>query len=118
MAHGEGVYEGPNEDAKRFFNLVDEAKQELYPSYTNFSTLSFTIRLYLLKCLHGWSNASFTALLELLKEAMPQLNIPSSFNKTKALIRDLGLSYKKIDACPNDCMLYWKENEMWGFMME
>ena len=40
---------------------------------------------------------------------MPHLNIPSSFNKTKAMIRDLGLDYRKIDACPNDCMLYWKE---------
>jgi hypothetical protein len=27
------------------------------------------------------------------------------------MIRDLGLDYKKIDACPNDCMLYWKEHE-------
>ena len=26
VAHGEGVYESPNEDAKRFFNLVDKAK--------------------------------------------------------------------------------------------
>ena len=109
FAQMEGVYEGPNEDAKKFFKLVEEAKQELYPGCKNFSTLSFTIRLYLVKCLHGWSNASFTALLNLLKEAMPHLNIPSSFNKTKAMIRDLGLDYKKIDACPNDCMLYWKE---------
>ncbi|GAU46340.1 hypothetical protein TSUD_401990 [Trifolium subterraneum] len=56
-------------------------------------------------------NASFNGLLELLKEAMPNLNIPESFNKTKAMIRDLGLDYKKIHACPNDCMLYWKEHE-------
>ncbi|KAK3039560.1 hypothetical protein RJ639_027704 [Escallonia herrerae] len=25
-------------------------------------------------------------------------------------IKSLGLGYEKIDACPNDCMLYWKEN--------
>ncbi|XP_057429566.1 uncharacterized protein LOC130722756 [Lotus japonicus] len=104
------VSEGPNEDARKFFNLVNEAKQELYPGCMDFSTLSFMILLYLLKCLHGWSNASFTALLELLKEAMPNLNIPSSFNKAKSMIKDLGLDYKKIDACPNDCMLYWKEH--------
>ena len=57
FAQMEGVYEGPNEDVKKFFTLVEEAKQELYPGCKNFSTLSFTIRLYLLKCLHGWSNA-------------------------------------------------------------
>jgi len=42
---------------------------------------------------------------------MPNLKIPESFNKTKAMITDLGLDYKKIHACPNDCMLYWKERE-------
>ncbi|WMV19242.1 hypothetical protein MTR67_012627 [Solanum verrucosum] len=114
IAQDEGAYEGPNEDAQIFYNLVDEASQELYPGCKGFSKLSFTIRLYLLNCLHGWSNASFTSLLQLLKEAIPELNIPESYNKAKAVVRDLGLDYKKIDACPNDCMLFrgdYKDDE-------
>ncbi|PNX89151.1 hypothetical protein L195_g045268, partial [Trifolium pratense] len=111
VAEEDGIHDGINEDAKKFYKLVDDANQELYPGCKKFSTLSFTIRMYLLKCLYGWSNASFTALLELLKEAMPDLNIPVSFNKTKSMIKDLGLDYKKIDACPNNCMLFWKEHE-------
>ncbi|XP_073219685.1 uncharacterized protein [Cicer arietinum] len=103
--------DGLNEDAKMFYNLVEEAKQELYPGCKNFSKLSFTIQLYLLKCLYGWSYESFNALLELLKEAMPSLNIPNTFNKTKGMIKDLGLDYKKINACPNDYMIYWKNYE-------
>ncbi|CAI8590659.1 unnamed protein product [Vicia faba] len=110
VAEGGGVHEGINEDAKKFYKLVDDANQELYPGCEKFSSLSFTIRIYLLKCIHGWSNASFTALVELLKEAMPNLNIPVSFNKTKSMIKDLGLDYKKIDACPNNCMLFWKDH--------
>ncbi|XP_057755691.1 uncharacterized protein LOC130974867 [Arachis stenosperma] len=102
---------GPNECAKEFYKLVDEASQELYPGCKGFTRLSFTIRLYLLKCLHGWSNASFTSLLELLKEAMPYLNIPISFDKTKNMVKDLGLDYQKIDACHNDCMLYRNKYE-------
>ncbi|XP_057760534.1 uncharacterized protein LOC130980909 [Arachis stenosperma] len=111
VAQAEGIKEGMNEDAKKFYDLVEEASKELYPGCKGFSTLSFTIRLYLLKCQHGWSNASFTSLLELLKEVVPNVNIPTSFNKAKTMVRDLGLDYKKIDACPNDCMLYWKEYE-------
>ena len=72
----EGNNEGLNEDARKFYNLINEAKQELYPGCKGFSTLSFIIRLYLLKCLLGWSNVSFTSVLELLKEAIPDLNIP------------------------------------------
>ena len=37
---------------------------------------------------------------------MPELNIPPSYNKTKSMVKNLGLDYEKIDACPNDCMLF------------
>ncbi|XP_075086280.1 uncharacterized protein LOC142168991 [Nicotiana tabacum] len=111
VAQDEGLYEGPNEDANKLYNLVDEASQELYPGCKGFSRLSFTIRLYLLKYLHGWSNASFTSLLELLKEAMPKLNIPLSYNNAKSMVKDLDLNYEKIDAYPNDCMQFRNEHK-------
>ncbi|KAK6796152.1 hypothetical protein RDI58_003853 [Solanum bulbocastanum] len=81
--HEEGEREGLYEDAKKFFKLVDEGKQELYPWCENFSKLSFIIRLYLLKSLHGLSDVSFTDLLDLLKEAFPFAQLPESFNKAK-----------------------------------
>ena len=65
----------------------------------------------MLKCLHGWSNESFTSLLELLKEAIPELNIPQSYNKTKSVVKNLGLDYDKIDAYPNDCMLFRNDHK-------
>lgn len=37
--------------------------------------------------------------------------LPDSFYHTKKLINELGLKYEKIDACPNDCMLYWKDRK-------
>ena len=30
--------------------------------------------------------------------------------EAKKIIKDLGLTYEKIHACPKDCILYWKEN--------
>ncbi|WMV32669.1 hypothetical protein MTR67_026054 [Solanum verrucosum] len=111
VAQDEGVYDGANENAKKFYNLVEEVSQELYPGCTGFSKLSFTLRLYLLKCLHGWSNESFTSLLELLKEVMPELNIPPSYNKTKFMVKNLGLDYEKIDACPNDYILFRSDHK-------
>ncbi|KAL4306535.1 hypothetical protein AHAS_Ahas16G0188000 [Arachis hypogaea] len=110
MTNLEEANNGLTEDAKRFYKLVDKVGIELYPNCTTeFSRLSFIIRFYHLKCLHGWSNTSLTSLLELLKEAIPDLNIPTSFNKAKNMVKDLGLDYEKIDACPNDCMLYRNE---------
>ncbi|KAH0685705.1 hypothetical protein KY290_017231 [Solanum tuberosum] len=62
----------------------------------------------------NWSNASFTILLKLLKEELlpDGANLPNSYYEAKKIIQELGLSYNKIDACTNDCMLYWKEDSL------
>ncbi|XP_071940578.1 uncharacterized protein [Coffea arabica] len=38
-------------------------------------------------------------------------NLPSSYYEAEKLMNTLGLSYEKIDACPNDCSLYWGSAE-------
>ncbi|XP_021985970.1 uncharacterized protein LOC110882197 [Helianthus annuus] len=105
------VQEGLNEDAKKFYKLVEDGKQELFPGCKSFSKLSFIVRLLLFKTLHGLSNVAFDDLLQLLQEMIPEAKLPPSFTQAKKVIKDLGLDYKKIPACPNDCMLYWKEYE-------
>ncbi|KAL4581331.1 hypothetical protein LXL04_017545 [Taraxacum kok-saghyz] len=105
------VREGLNEEAKKFYKLVEEGKQELFPGCKNFTKLSFIIRIFLYKTLHGLSNVAFTELLQLFLEVIPEAKLPASFSQAKSIMKDLGLDYKKIPACPNDCMLYWKEHE-------
>ena len=67
---------GPTAEAKRFFKLVEEGKEELYPGCHNFSKLSFTVHLFLFKCLHGLSNEAFCDLLKLLREVFPYAKLP------------------------------------------
>ncbi|XP_028051175.1 uncharacterized protein LOC114255823 [Camellia sinensis] len=101
---------GPDKKTERFFSLLKEAERELYPECHKFSTLSFVVRLLHIKCLSGWSDKSFTMLLKLLKDAFPKgETLPKSFYATRALLRELGLDYHKVHACPRDCSLYWKE---------
>ena len=53
MAEGfvghEEVSDGLNEEARKFFKLLEDGKQELYPGCKNFLKLSFLIHLYLFK---------------------------------------------------------------------
>jgi hypothetical protein len=100
------VHPGLNEEAKKFYKLVEEGKQELFPGCKTFSKLSFIIRLLLYKTLHGLSNVAFDDLLKLLKEIILEVKIPATFTQAKRIVRYLGLDYEKIPACPNDCMLY------------
>lgn len=49
-------------------------------------------------------------LLELLTDAFPLCEkLPVSNYQAKKIVKDLGLHYEKIDACKNDCVIYYKE---------
>lgn len=101
----------PNPEAEKFYRHVKEGKKPLYPGCTKFSRLSFLIRLYHLKCAYGINESAFGELLKLIKEAFPDAQLPLSSYAAKNVIKDLGLNYHKIHACPNHCMLYWAENK-------
>ncbi|KAL5580458.1 hypothetical protein UlMin_012900 [Ulmus minor] len=76
----------------------------------NFTKLSAIVRLYNLKAGNGWSDKSFSELLKLLAEMLPQPNeLPTSMYKVKKAMSSLGMGYEKIHACRNDCILYRKE---------
>jgi hypothetical protein len=103
----------PNKDAHRFYKLLEDAEQPLYKGCKNFSKLSAILHLYHLKCLSGWSNKLFTMLLQILQDLLPlDAKLPKDNYEAKKIIKDLGLGYEKIHACPNDCMLFWKENAL------
>ncbi|XP_026436586.1 uncharacterized protein LOC113334575 [Papaver somniferum] len=54
-----------------------------------------------------------TALLELIKELLPEENtLPSKYADIKNLIQELGMNYVTYDACVNDCILYWKDHAL------
>nr|XP_027109172.1 uncharacterized protein LOC113729044 [Coffea arabica] len=103
----------PVSDAEKFYKLIDDSQQDLYSGCKNFLKLSFIIRLLHLKCLGKMSNKIFNTLVELLREAFPKAmtNLPSSYYEAEKLMNTLGLGYEKIDACPNDCSLYWGSAE-------
>ena len=50
-------------------------------------------------------------LLQLLKDLLPSdAKLSKDHYEAKKIIHDLGLGYEKIHACPNDCVLFGKEN--------
>ncbi|KAI9125070.1 hypothetical protein K1719_003686 [Acacia pycnantha] len=90
---------------------MDESDRPLYQGCQKYSKLSFLIKLYHIKCMCGITDKAMSMFLELLRDAFPDADIPSSFYEAKNIINRLGLNYEKIDVCPNDCMLYWGEDD-------
>jgi len=61
---------------------------------------------------NGWTDKSFTELLELFHQILPEGNtLPTSHYEAKKILCPIGMEYRKIHACPNDCILYKKEFE-------
>ena len=93
-----------------FARLLQDAEKPLYPGCRNFTRLSALIKLYNLKARFGWSDKSFSELLQILGDMLPLNNeLPLSMYEAKKTLNSLGMEYEKIHACPNDCVLYRKE---------
>jgi hypothetical protein len=71
--------------------------------------LWMTFELMKLKATNGWSDTSFSALLELLTKELPKPNgLPSSTYQANKIIYPLTLGIEQIYACPNHCILHRK----------
>jgi hypothetical protein len=89
--------------------LLKEAEKELYPGCKEATKISFIVRLFQIKCMFGLSNHALEAILHLFSLVLPEGHcIPDTLDKVRKVASDLGLNYQKIDACVNDCVLFWK----------
>nr|XP_021861027.1 uncharacterized protein LOC110800050 [Spinacia oleracea] len=108
----DGLKDHLDERPQMFEQVSKAAETPLYPGCTKFSKLECVSILYNLKCKGGWRDEHFDTLLEWVGEFLPEGNdIPTSTYYARKLMCPLGLEVDKIDACPNDCMLYRKEHE-------
>ncbi|CAK8541326.1 unnamed protein product [Lathyrus sativus] len=96
--------------AHAYDTLCSDKDKPLYPGCTNFTRLSVVLKLFNLKANNGWTDKSFSELLELLTQMLPEGNVmPNRYYEAKKILCPMGLEYEKIHACPNDCILYRKE---------
>ncbi|XP_012838845.1 PREDICTED: uncharacterized protein LOC105959319 [Erythranthe guttata] len=102
----------PNSVAGKFYELLKATEEPLYEGCKLHTPLSATSRLVNIKSEFNMSGVCFNQILQLMKELVPNDNkLPTDFYKTKKMVRNLGLGYKKIDVCVNECILYFKENQ-------
>ncbi|XP_073132800.1 uncharacterized protein [Henckelia pumila] len=110
MVHA--AFDSYAENPTTFKNLLEDADKPLYPGCSKFTRLSAVVKLFNLKAKYSWSDKSCTDLHNLLGEMLSDDNeLSLSFYDAKKSLCALGITYEKIHACPNDCILYRKEYE-------
>ena len=74
--------------------------------------LSVVLSLVNVKARYGWSDKSFTLLLQIVQDMLIEENtMPKSYNQTKKILCLMGMKYQKIHVCPKDCISYRHEYE-------
>ncbi|KAJ8649818.1 hypothetical protein MRB53_002853 [Persea americana] len=110
-AGGSNPRSGADEEALRYFEILDDAQTELYLGCKDFSKLSFIVELLHLKALNQWSDTSFDMLLQLLQRVLPSgAKLAESYYQARKLTENLGFTYETLDACPNNCMFFRNDN--------
>ncbi|GFS41714.1 ribosomal RNA processing Brix domain protein [Actinidia rufa] len=101
------------EEVRNFQKLLNDSQRELYPGSEDYTLLKFVIEAFNIKVTSHWTNKSFNLFLKFQSRLLPKGNlVPKSTYEARKILSDLGLSYELIDACINDCVLFWKENAM------
>nr|GEW72401.1 hypothetical protein [Tanacetum cinerariifolium] len=96
----------------KFEKLFVAAEKALFGGFTKLTILSTVIKLFKIKPSFSWSDISFTNVLEFLHQEMlsEDNELPIPTYQAKKLMCPMDLEIERIDACPNDCMLY-RDNE-------
>jgi hypothetical protein len=73
--------------------------------------LAFSIWLMAIKSKYFFSNNCYNDLMKLISDTLLICHkVPKDMYRSKKMISALGLKYEKIDVCPDNLMLFWKEH--------
>ncbi|OMO57751.1 Transposon, En/Spm-like protein [Corchorus capsularis] len=102
----------PNGSAAKFFGLLKDADEPLYSSCNKHTKLSAVAQFLNVKSEFNLSASCYDRIMTIVKDLLPtDEKLPANFYKAKQMVTTLGLSYVKIHACPNNCMLYYSKTE-------
>jgi hypothetical protein len=100
----------PIVEVEAFFKLL-EASEEPLLEHTEVILLAFITRLVAIKSKYFFSNNCYNDLLKLISDILLKPHkVPKDMYQSRKIMSALGLKYEKIDVCPDNCMLFWKEH--------
>lgn len=105
--------EAPNPEAQHFYEMLKDAEEPLWDGCRKHTKLSAVSQLLNLKSESNMSESTYNRMMCILKDMLPDsAQLPADLYQTKKIfLKTLNLGYEKIDACVNNCVLYYKENE-------
>ncbi|WVZ85017.1 hypothetical protein U9M48_031981 [Paspalum notatum var. saurae] len=104
----------PPPEVQEFYRLLETGDEKLH-DHTEKTVLDTVSRLMAIKSKHNISNSCFNDITELVSEVIPSDHkLPKNLYFAKKMMADLGMKYEKIGVCPNNSMLFWREDDKLG----
>jgi hypothetical protein len=99
----------PTLEVQKFFVMLRASEESLH-EHTTVSVLTFVTHLMSIKSKFTLSNKCYKELLSLCSDVIPiNQKMSKDMYQSKKLLSTLGMEYEKIDACKDNCMLFYKK---------
>lgn len=103
--------EEPNAKAQEFYNMLKDADTPLWEGCTKQTRMSFVSQMLSIKTDYNLSTSCYNRIMATVTSSLPEGNrAPKDYYGAKKMLKGLGLGYEKIDACVNNCMLFYKQD--------
>lgn len=90
--------EEPNSDAPKFFQILKDVDEPLWPRCEKSTKLSVVAQLLNLKDESNMSRAHFNRMISIIKNMLPKdEKMPENYYRSKQMVKMLGLGYQKIN---------------------
>jgi hypothetical protein len=100
----------PTIEVEAFFKLLKASEDPLH-EHTEVTLLDFITQLMAIKFKYFFSNNYYNDLVKLISDILLKPHkVPKDMYQSKKMMSILSLKYEKIDICPDNCMLFWKEH--------
>jgi hypothetical protein len=92
-------------EVQKFFDMLRASEEPLH-EHTTVSVLAFITRITSIKSKFAFSNKCYKELLSLFSDVLPSNHkMLKDMYQSKKLLSALGMEYKKIDVCKDNCMV-------------
>jgi hypothetical protein len=100
----------PTTEVEAFFKLRKASEEPLH-EHREVTLHALIAQLMAIKSKYFFSNNSYNNLMKLISNILLKPHkVPKDMYQFKKMMSALGLKYEKIDVCPDNCMLLWKEH--------
>jgi hypothetical protein len=102
--------EEPEPTSHEFYRMLSASSHPLH-EHTKVSQLDSITQLLAVKSQFGITISGFDSMLSVFGTLLPHGHkLPPNLYEAKKFLSVLTMPYEKIDVCPNNCMLLWKES--------